>query len=212
MVFYPFVIWETSHFWAILGIYVMKDWISLIWQGHVWGHIEDTFKPSNFFLFRHFYSFEHILTEEYLIFIHTINITKNQMILVMSCFVVLKRRNWFELRIYSGTDWAQCAAAHVLGALASPKTKHSPPHLQNNGKNRPVLMFKLRTLWTIPIDHYRSTRSTPRTTRTSAKSRPSWPLSDQGRERRRTQAASRVNIWPPLTGRRDATVEQIHDS
>ena len=86
----------------------MKDWISLIWQGHVWGHIEDTFKPSNFFLFRHFYSFEHILTEEYLIFIHTINITKNQMILVMSCFVVLKRRNWFELRIYSGSDWAQC--------------------------------------------------------------------------------------------------------
>ena len=86
----------------------MKDWIFLIRQGHVWGHIEDTFKPSNFFLFRHFYSFEHILTVEYLIFIHTINITKNQMILVMSCFVVLKRRNWFELRIYSGSDWAQC--------------------------------------------------------------------------------------------------------
>ena len=91
----------------------MNDWISLIWQGHVWGHIEDTFKPSNFFLFRHFYSFEHILTEEYLIFIQTINITKNQMILVMSCFVVLKRRNWFELRIYSGSDWAQCAAGHA---------------------------------------------------------------------------------------------------
>ena len=86
----------------------MKDWIFLIRQGHVWGHIEDTFKPSNFFLFIHFYSLEHILTVEYLIFIHTINITKNQMILVMSCFVVLKRRNWFELRIYSGSDWAQC--------------------------------------------------------------------------------------------------------
>ena len=114
----------------------MKDWISSIWQGHVWGHIEDTFKPSNFFLFRHFYSFEHILTEEYLIFIHTINITKNQMILVMSCFVVLKRRNWFELRIYSSSDWAQCAS------LARPALRWRPTEqnvlLQRSPKWGPI--------------------------------------------------------------------------
>ena len=27
---------------------------------------------------------------------------------------------------------------HVFGALASPKTKYAPPHLEFNGKNRPV--------------------------------------------------------------------------
>ena len=125
----------------------MKDWIFLIWQGHVWGHIEDTFKPSNFFLFRHFYSFEHILTEEYLIFIHTINITKNQMILVMSCFVVLKRRNWFELRIYSGSDWAQCEEVS-LASDAYSKTSAAARRLKKG------LMRAIRIRMEEPFESY----------------------------------------------------------
>ena len=46
-------------------------------------------------------------------------------------------------------DFSRCfggAAAHVLGPLPSPKTKHSPPHLQNNGKNRTVLVCEPHTL------------------------------------------------------------------
>ena len=53
--------------------------------------------------------------------------------------------NW-EKRIGIPGNFSRCfggAAAHVLGALASPKTKHAPPHLQNNGKNRPVELFSL---------------------------------------------------------------------